>query len=226
MHFMASRRRARSLARDSGAATDGASLVPRNDRPYVLKGERIGFRTLRREDIPLFTKWFQNLEMVLCLTSRGLPQTIENETEWYDQNAKVTEKSIQFGIYQLKGDRHIGNCGLFNIAPHNCATLGIAIGEPDAWGKGYGTEATRLLAEYAMFFLDLHNVRLNVFSFNERARRAYLRAGFREVGRVRGTIMVGGKRYDEVVMDITRDEVDLSRMRKLVPLLDECGPLK
>ena len=190
------------------------------DRPYVLRGDRVGFKTLRREDVPLFTKWFQNLEFITYLASHGLPQTIENETEWFERHAKVTETSIQFGIFELKRDRHIGNCGLFNIRPNSCATMGIGIGEPDAWGKGYGTEATRLLVEYAFFFLNLYNVRLGVYAFNERGRRAYESAGFREVGRIRGTIVVaGGERHDEIIMDIVRDEVDLSRMLKMVPLL-------
>lgn len=190
------------------------------DRPYVLRGDRVGLKTLRREDIPTMARWFQNLEFITYLAAHGLPQSIENETEWFERNAKITETSIQLGIFELKRDRHIGNCGLFHIKPVNCATLGIGIGETDALGKGYGTEATRLLVEYAFFFLNLYNVRLNVFSFNERGRRCYEKAGFREVGRVRGTILTaGGERFDEVIMDIVRDEVDLSRMRKMVPML-------
>jgi RimJ/RimL family protein N-acetyltransferase len=76
------------------------------------------------------------------------------------------------------------------------------------------------MVEYGFFFLNLYNIRLGVFEYNERGRRAYLKAGFREVGRFRGTRIVGGKRYDDVWMDIVRDEVDLSRMRKLVPLVE------
>lgn len=190
------------------------------DRPYVLRGERVGFKTLRREDIPTMARWFQNLEFITYLAAHGLPQSIENETEWFERHAKITDTSIQLAIFELKRNRHIGNCGLFNLKPDNCATMGIGIGEPDAWGKGYGTEATRLLVEYAFFFLNLYNVRLHVYGFNERGRRCYEKAGFREVGRVRGTIVTaGGERHDEIIMDIVRDEVDLSRMRKMVPML-------
>jgi hypothetical protein len=46
------------------------------------------------------------------------------------------------------------------------ATFGILIGEPECRGKGYGTETTRLMLDYAFTALGLHNVMLTVFEFN------------------------------------------------------------
>jgi RimJ/RimL family protein N-acetyltransferase len=109
-----------------------------------------------------------------------------------------------------------------DINPDNgLATLGIGIGEPECWGKGYGTESVKLLVEYGMFFLNLHNIKLEVFGFNPRAIRAYEKAGFSLVGRRRAAYVLGGQRYDDVIMDITRDEVDLSRMRAVMGLSDK-----
>ncbi len=75
------------------------------------------------------------------------------------------------------------------------------------------------MVEYGVFFLNLHNIMLNVFSYNTRAIRAYEKAGFREIGRRRGAVRLGHERFDDVLMDITADEVDTSRMRSLVRLL-------
>ena len=51
-----------------------------------------------------------------------------------------------FTIYKLATMRPIGNLDLRNIDHYNdIAEYGIAIGEVDSWGKGYGTEATRLM---------------------------------------------------------------------------------
>jgi RimJ/RimL family protein N-acetyltransferase len=194
------------------------------DRPYVLKGKKIGFKSVHKEDAITATPWFQNLDMITCLSARGRPETVESENAFYERVCKNEEGEIHFSIFELASDKHIGGCGLFNIRPANHATLGICIGEPAAWNKGYGGEAVRLLAEYGLFFLNLYNIRLGVFGFNERARRAYLRAGFKECGRFRGVIMVGGKRYDDVWMEITRDDVDLSGMQYLVPLLKDAVP--
>jgi RimJ/RimL family protein N-acetyltransferase len=190
--------------------------------PFVLRGDRVGLRTLRREDAATVAPWFSDLDFLTCLTARALPMSLANEQEWFDQHVKNTNDSVQFAIVELATDRHVGNCGLFDFTRHNAATFGIGIGQPDARGKGLGTEATRLVAEYGLFFLNLHNIRLGVFAFNGRAIAAYRRAGYREAGRIRGAVCVAGVRYDEVLMDITRDDVDPSRMRQLVPALN--GP--
>jgi hypothetical protein len=58
----------------------------------------------------------------------------------------------------------------------------IAIGEKDAWGKGYGTEATRLVMEEAFESLGLDEVRLEVFGHNVRAIATYERVGFEVTG--------------------------------------------
>ena len=94
-------------------------------------------------------------------------------------------------------------------------TLGIrglrpqtAEAEVDCWGKGYGTEATRLVLDYAFSGLGLHNVMLNVFASNERAIRAYTRAGFREIGRRRQAHRIAGDPEDIVLMDCLATEFE------------------
>jgi RimJ/RimL family protein N-acetyltransferase len=57
------------------------------------------------------------------------------------------------------------------------------------------------MLDYAFNVLGLHSVRLAVFSFNERAQRAYERAGFRVIGRWREAKRLGGRAYDVVYMD-------------------------
>jgi RimJ/RimL family protein N-acetyltransferase len=51
--------------------------------------------------------------------------------------------------------------------------------------KGYGTEALKLLANYAFDKLGLKKIRLGVFDFNESALNCYKKAGFAEVNRVK-----------------------------------------
>jgi len=190
------------------------------DRPYVLKGKLIGLKTLRKEDADIATPMFQNMELITYLSTRRRPETVESEAAFFDRVLKNEEGEIHFGIFELKGDRYVGGVSLMHINPNNHATLGVAINDPACWNKGYGTEAVQLMVEYGMFFMNLHNIRLGFFGYNARARRAYEKAGFKEVGRFRGTVMLAGKRYDDVWMDITRDEVDLARMWKMVPMIE------
>ena len=84
--------------------------------------------------------------------------------------------------------------------------FGISIADPAARGKGYGTEATRLMLDYAFTALGLHNVTLGAVAANPGAIRAYEKAGFREIGRRRQSWRIGAARYDEVLMDCLATE--------------------
>lgn len=198
------------------------SIETPEPRLPVVSGERVYLASLRREDVPLFVRWFNNLEYTAYLGSAGFAATVEDEQGWYDSAAKRSEQKVTFTIVERETDQVIGNVSLFEINHRaNTAVLGIGIGDPARWGRGYGSEAVRLMVEYGFYFLNLWNIQLWHIAFNERGHRAYLKAGFREVGRVRGAHVLGGVRYDNVLMDITREDVDLSQMRSLITLIDE-----
>ncbi|RMG14657.1 MAG: N-acetyltransferase, partial [Planctomycetota bacterium] len=84
--------------------------------------------------------------------------------------------------------------------------LGIAIGEPACWGRGYGSEALRLVLDYAFRELEVHRVQLSVFETNTRARAAYLKVGFVEEGRLREAAFVDGRRVDVFLLSILARE--------------------
>jgi RimJ/RimL family protein N-acetyltransferase len=105
--------------------------------------------------------------------------------------------------------RPVGGCDLRDIDHRNrVATMGMLIGEPEARGKGYGTEATRLLLDLAFTVHGLHSVWLTVYAYNLAGQRCYAKAGFREVGRRRQCHLMGGRLWDEVVMDILASEFE------------------
>ena len=113
-----------------------------------------------------------------------------------------------FTIIDLATEQAIGRGMLFSIDLVNRgAMLGIIIGEKAYWGKGYGTDATRLLLEYTFTLLNLNSVMLGVFTrFNERAIACYRRVGFREIGRRRQARIIGGQKHDAILMDILAEE--------------------
>ena len=54
--------------------------------------------------------------------------------------------------------------------------------------------------------LGLHRLELDVFSFNTRAERAYLKAGFRREGVLRDAVMDGDGYADDILMAILEEE--------------------
>jgi RimJ/RimL family protein N-acetyltransferase len=75
-----------------------------------------------------------------------------------------------------------------------------------AWGKGYGTDATRALLRYAFEEANLHRIELEVFAFNPRAIRVYEKCGFKLEGVRKQALYREGEWHDEHIMAILRDE--------------------
>ena len=109
-------------------------------------------------------------------------------------------------------DRLIGNCGLFGFDWKNrFAEFGILIGEKDAWGHGYGTDAARLILRFGFDELNLNRVWLRVYDFNPRAGRAYKKAGYVQEGIYRQALYREGAYHDIHVMSVLRDEWQAQR---------------
>jgi RimJ/RimL family protein N-acetyltransferase len=72
------------------------------------------------------------------------------------------------------------------------------------------------MADFGLTFLGLHTVYLSVYAFNQRGHRAYLKAGFKEAGRIRQAFVFNGVRYDRILMDCTREDLGPSRLSGLV----------
>jgi RimJ/RimL family protein N-acetyltransferase len=177
------------------------------DKPIInIIGEKVALGPMRRDLVPLYTKWLNDFEVIRTLGAPLRPMTQEAEEAWYERASKA-ERDSYFTIYERPSMRPVGSTGLHGIDHrHRTAEFGLLIGEKECWGKGYGTETTRLVLDYAFNRLGLHNVVLTVYSFNERGIRAYTRAGFRVIGRRREAFRLGDQAHDVLYMDCTATE--------------------
>lgn len=192
---------------------------PQHDSPIInITGEKVALGPHRRELLPLYERWVNDFEVVRTLAIGLHPMTHEAEEAWYHGASTRRGSDEVFTIYERATLRPIGSTGLHNIDyAHRIAEYGIMIGEKDCWGKGYGTEVTTLMLDYGFTVLGLYNIMLTAYEFNERGIRAYLRAGFREIGRRRQARRLGGRAYDVVYMDCLATEFESTVLRHLLP---------
>ncbi len=110
----------------------------------------------------------------------------------------------------------IGVVRLWRVSDRNkSAMLTIFIGGRGNWGRGFGTDALRVLLRQAFGPMNLHRVELNVFDFNERAIRSYEKVGFVREGSRREALSRRGIFHDIVVMGILKpDFLALEHARK------------
>lgn len=169
-----------------------------------LIGDRIYLSPRNTEDYEIFTQWLNDFETTDYIGRSGQITTLNGEKRYLEEN---DNKGANFVIVTIEEDKMIGTVSLEEIDNLNGnATLGIFIGDKEYRSKGYGTEAIRLILDYGFNYMNLHNIKLDLMDFNERALKCYQKCGFKEYGRRRKCKFINGKYYDSISMDILRDE--------------------
>ncbi len=167
------------------------------------------------ENLAWFRRWYADPEIARLARYQEAPMR-PDEIERFFASRVVGPDALSMAIHERDGDRLIGTCAFSQLDGDNGSALyHITIGEKDAWGRGYGSEATRLMLDHAFGTLRLHRVALFVFEFNERAIRAYKRCGFVVEGRSRESIFRDGHWWDELAMSVL--ESDWRRRRDAPP---------
>lgn len=160
------------------------------------------------EEIQKFAEWMNDFQVTDYTGRTSQITTYASEKEYLENSEKDTEKKT-FNIVNLEDDKLVGTVGLEHTNwVERSAVLGIFIGDDDFRSNGYGTEAIRLLLEYGFKYLNLHSIRLDLLSVNERAHKCYLKCGFKDSGKSREEIFLNGKYYDKLHMDILESEFE------------------
>ena len=173
-----------------------------------LIGDRVALGPLDRSLLPLLERWENDFGTVDLGGDMPAPVARGTLTAQWEALLKGERPDwIGFAIFRWPERIPIGVANLRDFQnAHGTAEFGITIGEPSARGQGLGTEAVKLLLDYAFSTIGVYNVWLDTAAYNFGAIRAYQKAGFREIGRRRGARLIAGKRYDIVLMDCTADD--------------------
>jgi RimJ/RimL family protein N-acetyltransferase len=156
-----------------------------------------------------FSRWGRDSEYTRLLDNDPARMaSVMRNKDWLDNLLqKETLDENFFLVRSLAGNNLIGFIGLFAIQwNHGDAWVGIGIGDRQYWGKGFGTDAMRVILRYAFTELNLNRVTLGVFEYNLRARRSYQKAGFTVEGCLRQCIRRQDRYWDEIIMGILRED--------------------
>jgi RimJ/RimL family protein N-acetyltransferase len=175
-------------------------------RPEAILGSLVVLRRHRNENLRAFQRWYSDPEVARLTRYQAGPLSAE-EIQRFFYGRIMGSDFLAMAIHLRESDRLIGTCAFSQLEADNGSTLfHITIGERDAWGHGYGSEATELMVAHAFTRLALHRVALTVFEFNVRAIRAYEKCGFTVEGRARDAIARDGRFWDEIHMSILAPE--------------------
>jgi diamine N-acetyltransferase len=172
----------------------------------MYDGNLVTLRALEMSDLTAIEEHWNSWELRRTI---GVPLP-GSRREWLEFVAKADpwkDGELNLAIVEKKTGEFLGTIGLRDIAfPHRRAEFGISIHDPKDRSKGYGTDATRVMLWIGFHLLGLESIYLDTFPDNAEAHRAYVKAGFKDVGLLRNTEFREGRYEDLLIMDITREE--------------------
>ncbi|KNF09030.1 acetyltransferase, ribosomal protein N-acetylase [Gottschalkia purinilytica] len=173
----------------------------------LFESSRIVLKKMTSSYAELYHSWRNNIEIMQSTNPLLDVYDLDETKEFINQVILGSHSSKSYIIVEKKSDTPIGITSLINIDYKNRnAECIIDIGEKDYWGKGYGTEALKLLLDYAFLEMNLHRVSLRVFSFNNNAIKLYEKLGFKYEGSSRQSLFREGTWHDIIHMGILQDE--------------------
>jgi RimJ/RimL family protein N-acetyltransferase len=164
------------------------------DKP-VLHGDRVTLRPVRAGDAAgLFV--IDDETRRLTGTFKDPDWTLERLEQWYISRAAHDDR-IDLSIVERATGEWAGEVVLneLDVRNQSCG-FRIALQGPRFYGRGLGSEATRLVTDYAFDVVGLHRIELEVYDFNPRARHVYEKAGFVREGTKRDALRWDGQWVD------------------------------
>ena len=174
----------------------------------TLTGKTITLRAVRESDIDDRYAIGRHHEFVHMCGGESLKKPEHPDRSvwenWYNHQMKQEHS----WIIDLDG-KCIGGARLHNISEQDhSATYAIGIFDPACHSKGIGTEATKLILQYAFEELKVHRVDLKVLDYNKRGIRCYEKCGFKVDGVLRDSALIEGQYYSDIVMSILGRRVE------------------
>ncbi|WP_126428773.1 GNAT family N-acetyltransferase [Brevibacillus marinus] len=124
------------------------------------------------------------------------------------QKEREADKLYSFGIFLIGTQELIGHISLRAVkrGPLQSCEIGYVLDQHHN-GKGYMTEAIRLVVDFAFFELQLHRIVAEVMPANIGSIRALEKAGFQREGIARKLLLMDGEWEDHVVLSILPDDL-------------------
>ncbi|MFC7723246.1 GNAT family N-acetyltransferase [Nonomuraea recticatena] len=174
----------------------------------MLTGDLVRLRALEPADSELMWRWYHDPEVGRWMNSAPPISLAQNMAKGLDRPRNTFEQML-LGIEPLDDPRLIGyvSLGDTDFVARDITLQSFAVGDRDAWGKGYATDALRVACRFVFEEIGMHRVTLWVAAENTAAIRAYERVGFVQEGRKRESFLTGGKLHDYLMMGLLESEL-------------------
>ncbi|MDB5042079.1 MAG: GCN5-related N-acetyltransferase [Candidatus Eremiobacteraeota bacterium] len=145
--------------------------------PMLLRGRLVRLRAIESSDFETWRSWINRPDVMEGMDRAVIATAAQHKR--YVETAVADDRAVFLAVETLEAERLSGIVWLWDVDHrHRRAEVRIVIGDPEARGRGFGTDALEALATYAFGTLRLRKLYAYIHASNEASRRAFERAGF------------------------------------------------
>lgn len=171
----------------------------------TLAGDLVVLRPVCVVDAPALFSAMLDPE-VDRLTGTHTRFSLEELARWYASRVEHDDR-LDLAIVERATGECVGEAVLNDLDGRNWScSFRIALFGRRFFGRGLGTEATRMILGHAFEVVGVHRVELEVYAFNPRARHVYEKIGFVHEGTKRDALCWDGEWVDAHTMAVLAHE--------------------
>ncbi|MCP3740738.1 GNAT family N-acetyltransferase [Rossellomorea sp. BNER] len=172
----------------------------------ILLSERLRIRPFQLDDAPKVQELAGDIDIAKTTTIIPHPYPDGWAEDWIISTHKSMDKgdSLNFAIVNEQNE-FIGCIYLFINKKHNKGELGYWVGKP-YWGKGYCTEAGKVIVKYGFEELGLNRIYADAFTKNPASFKVMENLGLKHEGTFKQSCLYWGVYEDTVVYGLTKSD--------------------
>ena len=155
---------------------------------------------MEKEDLPLFAEWLNKPEFI----GEYNPLRQISKTEIEKDYDKRSLEQTEFLIEKKDGSK-IGYMWHFTHPFVKLLEIGYFL-VPSERGKGYCTEAIKIMADYLFLSKDIVRIQAHTDTRNKASQKVAEKAGFKKEGTIRKAMFIRGEWRDLFLYSILREE--------------------
>lgn len=185
-------------------------MVPWGDMPGAayLEGDGVVLRTIEEDDLPFLRDAIDDPRVRRYLPSR-LPLNLDDEREFYEEVVVGDDSTANLLVWARTdegGEVRAGTIGVHGLGSVSGeAEVGLFL-VPDHWGRSLGTEAARLVVDWAFRERRMHRVIAHVVDGNEASARIWESLGFTREATLRDAAFREGTHVNMHLYGVLEDE--------------------
>jgi RimJ/RimL family protein N-acetyltransferase len=166
----------------------------------LLEGKTVNLRVVEKEDLPLVAEWFSNPEFFSVYTPLLQMSKADLEKGYEKRSLERTDFLIE-----KKDGSKIGYIQHFTHPAVERLEIGFSM-IPSERGKGYCTEAVRIMIDYLFLSRDKARIQAQTETGNLASQKVLEKAGFNKEGTMRKCDFSRGEWKDAYLYSILREE--------------------